>query len=191
MLSENPHSDLPCKEVSTHSENLIRIYKFSERYYHCYYKIHLVPVIAILHVRHRDSVGHRAAQGMAQGHRVHPGSKILPLTSKTQLNLPISIDQSRKHCPNHDAGLAHMFLYRVPLCFIKDVSTTWNVLQNRVYPVCVFATHSYVRREFLKEGDLKLPWKVFRDEAAALMLASAAWGLFPTVSGDKYWICQD
>lgn len=105
-----------------HSENSIKFYKFSAKYYHHYYKIILVTVIAILHVRHRDSVERRAALGMAQGHTADSGSKILPLTSKPQLNLPNSIDQSRKHCPNHDIGLAYMFLYSMLLCFIKDAS---------------------------------------------------------------------
>jgi len=83
------------------TENSIKFYKFSAKYYCHYYKIHLVTVIAILHVRHRESVEHRAAQGTGQGHTADSGSKILPLTSKTQLNLPNSIDQSRRRCPNH------------------------------------------------------------------------------------------
>lgn len=129
-----------------HSENSIKFYKFSAKYYHHYYKIHLVTVIAILHVRHRDSAERKAAQGMAQGHAADSGSKILPLTTKTQLNLLNSIDQSRKHCPNHDTGLACMFLYSMPLCFIKDVSMKWSVLQYRAYVAYIFVTHSYVRR---------------------------------------------
>ena len=92
------------------------------------------------------SVEHRAAEGKAQGHAADSGSKILPLVSKTQLNLPNSIDQSRKHYPNHDTGVASMLLYSMPLYFIKDVSMKWSVLQYRAYVVCIFATHLYVRR---------------------------------------------
>lgn len=77
-----------------HSENSIRFYKFSAKYYRRYYKIHLVTVIAILHLRHRGSVEHRAVQGTAQGHIDASGTKILRLASKTQLNLPNNIDQS-------------------------------------------------------------------------------------------------
>lgn len=44
---------------------------------------------------------------------------------------------------------------------------------------------------YKKEGDPKLPCKVFSDEETALMLVSTVWGLFLTVSGDKYKLSQN
>lgn len=128
-----------------HSENSIQFYKCSAKYYRHYYKIRPVTVIAILHLRHRGSVAHRAVQAMAQGHTADLGSKILRLASKTQLNLPNAIDQSRKHGPNHDTGFTRVCRYSTKLCFIKDVSMKRSVLQYRAYVVHIVflpPTHS-------------------------------------------------
>lgn len=47
---------------SAQSENSDIFHKFSAKYYHCYYKINLIPIITMFHVGHRDSVELRIMQ---------------------------------------------------------------------------------------------------------------------------------